>query len=70
MIDSTYTDEQRQALGDLAAFLGHCLETGEHPFDVVLRTLDHDVQGLGSPDPTFVPRTAGYARRGSASETG
>lgn len=58
-----FTDTELRAILDLDGFLVHCLRTGELDFTTILRTLDHDVVGLGKRDASFVPRTSGYARK-------
>lgn len=63
----SYTISEREALADLRDFLDHCLGTGEFDFDTIVRTLDHDAQGIGHRDPTFVRRTAGYRLPGATS---
>lgn len=63
MTQQSYTEPERMALEDMIAFLEHCLRTGEYGYVVALRTLHHDVEGLAHPDPTFLPRTFGYAKK-------
>lgn len=58
-----FTDAELSAVLDLDGFLVHCLRTGEFDFHTILRTLDHDIAGLGKGDATFAPRTQGYRKK-------
>lgn len=56
------TDEQQAQLLDLASFVSYSIKTGKYDFATVLRTIDHDALGLAHQDPTFLPKTSGYAK--------